>query len=332
PSGYAYARADNPNRQSLEQLLAELERGEAAASFSSGQAATTTVLQSLRPGDHVLAPLEMYWGTASALKDVMAGWGVEASFVDMTEIASVRAALRPSTRLIWLETPSNPRLRITDIRAVVEIARSAGCITACDNTCPTPILQRPLDLGVDLAIHSATKYLGGHSDVLGGAVAARSRQGIFERIRMLQANCGAVPSPFDCWLLQRSIATLPVRIRAQSESAMRMANYLSGHPRVKAVHYPGLPAHPGHDIARRQMAGFGALLSFELGSRQEAIEAAARVKLFTRATSLGAVESLIEHRASVEPPDTPTPQELLRVSVGLEHVDDLLEDLEQAIS
>jgi cystathionine gamma-synthase len=241
--------------------------------------------------------------------------------------------LRPNTRLIWVETPSNPLLKITDIEAVAEIAREAGAVCAVDNTWPSPLGQRPLQLGADLVMHSTTKYLSGHSDILGGAIVARADDDYFTRIRTVQTIGGAVPSPFDCWLLLRSIRTLPYRMRAHSEGAQRVAEYLADHPKVAEVHYPGLPSHPGHEIAARQMLSYGGMLSIQVeGGMAEAMEMAARVRLFTRATSLGGVESLIEHRASVEGPTSKTPANLLRVSVGLEHPDDLIADLAQALA
>ncbi|MGD9893100.1 MAG: PLP-dependent aspartate aminotransferase family protein [Dehalococcoidia bacterium] len=332
PHGYIYTRSGNPNRTMLEQALATLEGGAAAAAFGSGSAATAAVFQALAPGDHVIAPNDAYYGTSKLLRDLFAPWGLETTFVDMTDPAAVEGAVRPATRLLWVETPSNPLLKVTDIARVAAIARAAGAICAVDNTWASPVLQRPLDLGADLVMHSTTKYLGGHADVLGGAVVAREAGGFFERVRMIQTSAGTVPSPFDCWLVLRGIRTLPLRVRAQSASAGAVARYLSGHPAVAAVHYPGLEWHPGHAVAARQMAMFGGMLSFQVrGGARAAMAVATRLRLFTRATSLGSTESLIEHRASVEGPGTTTPDNLLRVSIGLEHVDDLIEDLAQAL-
>lgn len=332
PHGFIYARSGNPNRQSLEKCLCELEGGAAAAAFSSGSAATAAVLQALSSGDHVVAPSDCYHGTAALLRDVFARWGLEATFVDMTDPAQVQRAIRPTTRLVWVETPSNPLLKVTDIARAAAIAHEAGALCACDNTWATPVLQRPLELGADLAVHATTKYLGGHSDVLGGAVVARAEDDFFARVRKVQTTCGAVPSPFDCWLTRRGIRTLPLRVRAHSENAMRVAAFLSEHPRVEAVHYPGLKGHPGHEVAARQMSAFGGMVSFQVkGGREDAMKVAARVKLFTRATSLGGTESLIEHRASIEGPSTRTPDNLLRTSIGLENIADLIEDLAQAL-
>jgi cystathionine gamma-synthase len=331
--GHLYARHSNPNRAALEQALADLEGGAAAAAFASGTAATAALLATLAPSDHVLAPGDVYTGTAAWLRDHLARWGVATTFVDMADPAQVEAAITSATRLVWVETPSNPMLRVTDVARVAALAREAGIVTVCDNTIATPVLQSPLALGADFVHHATTKYLGGHSDVLGGAIVARSAEGLFERLRALQAAGGAVPSPFDCWLLLRSIRTLPYRVRAQSAHALRVAEFLAGHPRVAAVHYPGLPQHPDHAVAVRQMrGGFGGVLSFEVeGGAEAAMLVAARVRLFTRATSYGGVESFIEHRASIEGPGTRTPPGLLRLSIGLEHPDDLIEDLARAL-
>lgn len=332
PRGYIYTRSNNPNREALERCLCALEGGKVAAAFSSGSAATMSVFQSLSPGGHVIAPNDAYYGTAVLLRETFHRWGLETTFVDMTDPDLVQQALRPNTRLVWVETPSNPLLKITDIARISSIARDAGAVCVCDNTWATPILQRPLELGADLVMHSTTKYLGGHSDVLGGAVVAKAEDEFFGKVRSLQASGGAVPSPFDCWLTLRGIRTLPYRVRAQSESALKVATFLSHHPEVESVHYPGLPVHPGHDIAVWQMATYGGMLSFQLRrGRDKAFDVAAKVRVFTRATSLGGTESLIEHRASVEAPGTRTPENLLRVSIGLEHPDDLIEDLERAL-
>ena len=333
PHGHIYSRTSNPNRAALETSLATLEGGAAAAAFASGSAATMSVFQALTPGDAVIAPNDVYHGTAKLLREVLAPWGLTVAFVDMTNLDQVRAALRPNTRLLWVETPSNPLLKITDIARISELAHAAGARVACDNTWATPILQRPFELGADLVTHATTKYLGGHSDVLGGAVVARENDDFFARIRLIQTSGGAVPSPFDCWLIMRGIRTVPYRMRAHSDNALRVAIFLSEHPAIAAVYYPGLSAHPGHDIAARQMALPGGMLSFQVhGDRERALAVAAKARLFTRATSLGGPESLIEHRASVEGPQTRTPENLLRLSIGLEHPDDLIEDLAQALA
>jgi len=331
--GHLYIRNSNPNRDALERRLADLEGGAAAAAFASGNGASAAILQALAPGDHVLAPIALYYGTARLLREHFGRWGLAASFVDMRDPAAVARALQPDTRLVWIETPSNPMLAITDIAAVAEVAHRAGAVVVCDNTLATPVLQRPLALGADLVKHSTTKFVGGHADVMGGAVVAARADGIFERIRTLQWQTGGVPAPFDCWLLLRSISTLPWRVRAHADNALAVARFLSRHRRVAAVHYPGLADHPGHAVAARQMSAFGGLLSFEvLGGREAAMQVAARLRLVTRATSYGSVESLIEHRASIEGPESRTPQGLLRLSVGLEHPDDVIEDLDQALA
>ena len=334
PHGHVYSRAGNPGRTALETLLAALEGGAAAAAFGSGSAASLAVFQSLAPGDHVIAPDDVYHGTRTQLRELLARWGLTHSLVDLTDLDAVRAALTPATRLIWAETPSNPLLKISDIAGLASLAGGHGAALVVDSTFATPVIQQPLALGADLVMHSTTKYLGGHSDVLGGAVIAREAgHPLFARVRDLQGKGGAVPSPFDCWLLQRSIATLPLRVRAQSANALALAEFLVRHPRVEAVHYPGLPGHAGHALARRQMQGYGAMLSFQVrGDRETALAVVGRVSVFTRATSLGGVESLIEHRASVEGPHSTTPQNLLRVSVGLEHADDLIDDLRAALA
>ncbi len=332
PLGHIYSRESQPNRDDLERCLAALEEGTAAAAFASGSAATTTLLQALAPGDHVIAPDDVFYGTRNLLTETFGAWGLEASFVDMTDLDAIERALRPTTRLVWLETPSNPLLGIADIAAIAERAKPHGALTLVDNTWATPILQRPLPLGADLVLHSTTKYLGGHCDVLGGALIARQEHPLFARVRRLQAGAGAGASAFDSWLVLRGIRTLPARMRIHGENAARLAGFLVEHPAVDQVFFPGLPGHPGHAIAERQMSGWGGMLSFVVpGGRARAFEVASKVQVFTRATSLGGVESLIEHRASVEGANTRAPEGLLRVSVGLEHPDDLIEDLDQAL-
>lgn len=316
PHGFSYSRPDNPTRRALEQCLAQLEGGAEAVCFSSGAAASMAVFGLLKPGDHVIGPTECYYGTRQQLREVVAGWGVGVDLVDTTDLGTIERHLRPTTRLIWIETPCNPTLKLTDIAGAARLAHKTGAWLACDNTFATPILQRPIELGADFVMHSSTKFLGGHSDVMGGAVVARAGDDAAARIRSYQAVAGAVPSPFDCWLIRRSIATLPYRVRAQSASAASVAEFLSRDARVERVFYPA----------------FGAIVSVCVrGGAREALAVAARTRLFTRATSLGGVESLVEHRASVEGPDTPTPQNLLRLSVGLENVEDLIADLDQAL-
>lgn len=333
PAGHLYARDSNPNRTALERCLAQLEAGGAAACFSSGSAATTAVLQALEPDAHVILPEDAYYGTIKIARDVFGAWGLRYTAVDMSDLKNVERAVTPKTRVIWTESPSNPLVRIADIAGIARLARKAGAFTVVDNTWATPVLQRPLALGADIVMHSVTKYLGGHSDVLGGALVARSEDHpLFAKARVIQKTAGAVPSPFECWLTMRGIRTLPWRVRAATRNAMRVAAFLSKHPKVEATHYPGLRSHPGHAIARRQMSGPGAMLSFQVrGGRAAAIALSNRLQLITRATSLGGTESLIEHRHSIEGPDTKAPENLLRMSVGLEHADDLIADLEQAL-
>ncbi|HSQ32405.1 MAG TPA: aminotransferase class I/II-fold pyridoxal phosphate-dependent enzyme [Gemmatimonadaceae bacterium] len=331
-AGFVYSRYTNPNRAALERCLAELEGGAAAVAFSSGSAATMTLLQVLGSGSHVIVPDDAYFGTIKLARDVFGPWGLELTTVDMTDLDAVKGAMRPNTKLVWVETPSNPLLRVTDIAAVAEIAHSGGAVCAVDNTWGTPVLQRPFELGADVSMHSSTKYLGGHSDVLSGALILRERGELLERISAVQTTGGAVPSPFECWLILRGVRTLPVRVRAQNASAAALAQFLEAHPCVERVHYPGLESHSAHAVAVRQMSGFGGMLSVQAGKdRQQSIAIAGRLRIFTQATSLGGTESLVEHRASVEGPATRAPENLLRVSVGLEHIDDLKEDFDQAL-
>jgi cystathionine gamma-synthase len=329
--GHVYTRTSNPNRDAVEQALLRLEGGAAAIAYSSGSAATQSVFQALAPGDHVLAPDDIYYGTLRQLREIFAAWGLEADVVDMADLGAVQRLLRPTTKIVWVETPSNPLVRVVDIQKLAELAHSVGARCVVDNTWATPVLQLPLRLGADLVMHSTTKYLGGHSDLLGGALVARKEDDFFERLRLLQKLGGAVPSPFDCWLLLRGIRTLPWRMRAHCDNAGLVAEFLERHPKVEAVHYPGLTSHPGHEIAKLQMNDFGGMLSVQIrGGQDAAMRLTQHLTLFTRATSLGGTESLIEHRASVEGAGTKAPANLLRVSIGLEHPDDLIEDLERA--
>lgn len=331
PRGFNYTRSGNPTRRALETALATLEGGVAAAAFASGSAATAAVFQALEPGAHVIAPDDAYYGTQVMLREQFARWGIETTFVDMTDPGAVKRALTPSTRLIWIETPSNPRLHVTDIVAMVALAKTIGAHTVVDNTWATPILQRPFEFGVDLVMHSTTKYLSGHSDVLGGVVVARTQDSTFDRIRSIQTTLGAVPSPFDCWLVLRGLRSLPYRMRGHVDGAQRVAGYLAGHAAVARVYYPGLSSDPGNAVASAQMSQPGGMLSFDVqGGRAEAFALVGRLKLITRATSLGGPETLIEHRASIEGEHTRAPESLLRVSIGLEHPDDLIEDFQQA--
>jgi cystathionine gamma-synthase len=329
--GFMYTRNNNPNREALERGVSAIEGGEAAAAFGSGTAAAMALFQALSPGDHVLAHVDAYYGTSRLLRELFLRWGLEADFVDMSNLADVKKALRKNTKIAWMETPSNPLLKIVDLAAAAKIVREAGAISVCDNTW-APILQRPFDLGVDLILHSTTKYFGGHCDVAGGIVVSKSDNEFFKRVRAVQYEGGAIPSPFDAWLVLRGMRTLPWRIRAHSENAMKIASALAKHRQVERVHYPGLSSHPGHEIAKRQMSMFGGMLSLEIkGGHDAAMAIAAKTKVFIRATSLGGVESLIEHRASIEGPGTTSPEGLLRLSIGLENAADLIEDLEQAL-
>lgn len=332
PGGHIYTRASNPNRSSLENVVAKLEGGADAAAFSSGNAAGSAVFQALEPGSHVLAPEDMYHGLRNLLKQVYAGI-LEVDFVDMADVQAVASSVKDNTRLIWIETPSNPLLRISDIREICKIARKHNIVVCCDNTFATPVFQRPLELGADIVMHSSTKYMGGHSDVLGGVLVAKETDAFWQKIRDVQSLSGAVPSPFDCYMIVRGIKTLPYRMRGHADNARKIAAFLSSHPAVSHVFYPGLAGHEMHEVAAAQMSDFGGMMSFTIkGTGAQALEMAGNLRVFTQATSLGGVESLVEHRASVEGPGTRTPENLLRLSVGLENIEDLIGDLDQALS
>ncbi|MFL5562251.1 MAG: trans-sulfuration enzyme family protein [Gemmatimonadaceae bacterium] len=332
PHGFVYSRYANPNRDALERALAALEGGSAAAAFASGQAATMAVFQAMEPGAHVVITEDAYFGTIRLLKELFEGRGLSATLVDARDVSAVERAIRPETTLVWLETPSNPLLAITDVRAVVAVARKRGIAVGVDNTWATPVLQRPLELGCDLVMHSTTKYLGGHSDTLGGAIIGRDGDELFTRIRAVQSLGGAVPSPFESWLVARGVRTLPYRVRAHCAHARAVAEFLAKHPAVETVHYPGLASHPGHATAASQMSDFGGMLSIQVrGGAEDALRVASRVELFIRATSLGGPESLIEHRHSVEGAGSRAPVNLLRLSIGLEHPDDIIADLKHAL-
>jgi len=327
-----YTRLGNPNRLQFEAVIASLENGKAASAFSSGIAAATAVLQALDPGDHIIIPEDVYAGNRKMVKNIMNRWGLESSFIDMTSLNEIESHIKKNTKLIWMETPSNPLMRITDIKAVSELAKSHAIRTVVDNTWPTPVNQLPLDLGADLVLHSTSKYFGGHSDILGGAVVTATNDDFFERIRMIQKMAGAVPSPQDCWMLSRSTRTLAYRMRGHNEHARIVADFLSNHKRVESVYYPGLESHPGHTIAKKQMNGFGGMISFLAGrGAAEAVQIVGRSKLIKRATSLGGVESTWEHRQSSEGEGSVSPDTMIRMSVGLEHPDDLIGDLEMAL-
>jgi cystathionine gamma-synthase len=333
-SGRVYARDQNAAFDQPEALITHLEHGYETMLFASGMAAATAVFQALHPGDHVLAPRVMYWSLRNWLMGFATSWGLDVELIDMTDPATVQAALRPgSTKLVWVESPANPLWTVTDIAATAEIVHNAGALLAVDSTSATPVLSHPLDLGADLVMHSATKYLNGHSDLTAGSVTTRGDNEYWQRLRSVRAQIGGTLGSMESWLLLRGMRTLYLRVRAASASALRIAEHFEGDDRVAEVLYPGLPGHPGHEIAKRQMAGgFGGMLSIRVaGGEAAAIAVAATTKLWKRATSLGGVESLIEHRASVEGAGTPAPPDLLRLSVGIEHVDDLIADLSQAL-
>jgi len=330
-----YTRADNPTYDHAEHLLAALEgAGCGCILFSSGMAAATAVFQSFLPGDHVLVARVLYWGVRKWLAEFAISWGLDIEFVDTTDLQAVEAAIRPgTTRLIWVETPANPTWEITDLRAISEIAHAAGVKVAVDNTVATPVLTRPMEFGADLIVHSATKYLNGHSDVLAGAVLTAHNDPFWQRLRSWRRNAGAVIGPFEAWLLQRGMRTVFLRVHRASENALAIARHFEHHAAMRAVLYPGLPSHPGHEIAARQMkGGFGGMLSIRLaGGADQAMAMLSGVKVFKRATSLGGVESLIEHRRSMEGPSSPVPDDLLRLSIGIEAAADLIADLETAL-
>lgn len=330
---FLYSRADNPNRKVLENSIAQLENGAVAYAFSSGMAAVHAIFQSLRPGDHILLPDDIYFNIYALVNEIFSPWQLEFTLVDMSDLDAVSQAMQNNTRLIWIETPSNPQLKISDLGAIVDLAYHRDCIVAVDNTWPTPVITKPIDFGADIVVHSTTKYFGGHSDVLGGVVVFKEINTRSERVQRIQALSGGVPSPFDCWLISRGIQTLALRVKAQTESAQRLAEYLDQHTAIEQVNYPGIPNHPQHEIAKKQMSdGFGAMLSVLVkGDADQAIAITNRLQLFTTATSLGGVESLVEHRKSVEGPDSLTPDNLIRISVGLEDIRDLMADWEQAL-
>jgi cystathionine gamma-synthase len=337
PKLHDYARGGNPTRDALQTVLASLEGGGRGLCFASGMAAETTLLLALiGPGDHVLLGDDVYGGTYRLLARVLSEWGVAFDTVDMTDEEAFRKSVRAETKVVWVETPSNPLLKIIDLQVAADIAHQAGATCVVDNTFATPYLQRPLELGCDVVVHSVTKYLGGHSDLVGGAVVLSDLE-LADRLAFLQNAVGAVPGPMDCYLALRGVKTLAVRMDAHCRGAGMVADFLNGHARVRAVHYPGLPDHPGHDIAERQMSGYGGMVSFEMESPEEAVAAAEATRLFFLGESLGGVESLIEvpgpmTHASVAGSPLEVPPALIRLSVGIEHPDDLVADLEQALA
>ena len=339
PRGYRYSREGTPNRSALESCMATLEGGVGAIAFASGLAANMAVLDFLGSAERLVAPREAYYGSLQQFFDHATRRNAHVTLADFSDTNAVREAVfdqaagSSRTRLLWVETPGNPLLSVTDLKAVIAIGREAGALVVCDNTFATPVCQRPFDFGADIVVHSGTKYLGGHSDVLSGVVIVREDKTLLERLLERQRTTGGALAPFDAWLLRRSIATLALRVRAQCAGAQRVAEFLATHGAIERVFYPGLPQHPGHAIAAAQMpGGFGAVLSICLaGGKEAALRAASRTRLFTRATSLGAIESLIEHRASIEGPKSRTPQNLLRLSIGIEEPENLIEDLAQAL-
>jgi cystathionine gamma-synthase len=327
-----YIREGNPTQSLLEEALAPLEGGAAALAFASGMAAGTALLQSLPPGSHVVLPDDVYYGYRVALKDFLSGWGYSFTEAAMDDLTALKKAVRKETRLVWLESPSNPLMKVSDLAAGAALAREAGAFSLVDNTFATPVLQRPLDLGADVVLHSTTKYMGGHSDLQGGALIFQSKGDLHEKVLHVRHILGGVGSPFNSWLALRGLRTLPVRVERQSANALAVAKAMAAHPAILAVHYPGLESDPGHAVAKRQMRAFGGMLSLRVkAGREAAIRAVGRVQLFSRATSLGSVESLIEHRATSEGAGSKTSPDLLRLSVGLEHADDLIADLDQAL-
>jgi cystathionine gamma-synthase len=335
PRVWDYARGGNPTREALEVALASLEGGARGFAFASGMGAATTLLLTLRPGDHVVLGDDVYGGTYRLLSAVLSDWGLASSTVDLTDLDALRSALRDETRFVWFETPSNPMLKIADIQAISDLAREGGARVVVDNTFATPALQRPLSLGADVVLHSVTKYIGGHSDLIGGALITE-HEDLIDRLGFLTNAVGAVPGPMDCYLALRGLKTLASRMEVHCSNAQAIAEYLLAHPRVRKVHHPGLQDHPGHRIAERQMSGYGGMVSFEVASGQEALDVAHRTDLFFLAESLGGVESLIEvpgpmTHASVAGSPLEVPPELIRLSVGIEHVDDLIADLSRAL-
>ncbi len=338
--GYDYSRTANPTRKVLEDTIAELEGGKAAFAFATGMAAETTVMHLLKAGDHVISGDDVYGGTYRLFQDVMRHFGIEFTFLRMDSRQRIEAAVRPNTRMLWLETPSNPLLNIVDIEMAADIARRHNLLTAIDNTFATPYFLRPVDYGIDLVVHSSTKYLNGHCDVVSGAVVTTTDE-LSEKVQFLLNAMGTCASPFDCWLVLRGIETLPVRMKRHEENATAIAGFLSRHPSVERVYYPGLKSHPGHEIARRQMSGFGGMVSFELKGGIDMVNGFLRkIKIFSLAESLGGVASLAEHPATMTHASVPREHRekagitdgLVRLSVGLENIDDLIEDLSQALS
>ncbi|REE81784.1 cystathionine gamma-synthase [Lutibacter oceani] len=328
-----YSRNNNPNRAIVEQSIAQLENGKYGFAFSSGLAAISAVFQSLKSGDHIILPDDIYYAIKKLMEQVFKRWNLSYDLVDMSNLSAIEYVIKPNTAMIWIETPSNPQLKLSDVKAIAEIAHKNNILCAVDNTWLTPVFMNPLDLGADIVVHSTTKYFGGHSDVLGGALVLNNDK-VADKIKDIQLLYGAVPSPFDCWLIARGIQTLHLRVSKQAENAFKLAQFLENHPKIEKVNYPGLESHPQHLIAKSQQNnGYGAMLSILIkGNEKKAFNISTKLKYFTSATSLGGVESLVEHRKSVEGPESNTPENLIRISVGIEHIDDLISDWENALS
>jgi cystathionine gamma-synthase len=334
PKGHMYSRNSNPNRTALEKGLAALEGASRGFAFGSGLAAVNAVFQCLQSGDHILMPEVGYYASYKLAEEILGPWGLEVTQVDMTDLAAVEKAVQKNTKLIWAETPANPMLSITDIKGLSEIAKKHGLKLGVDNTLGTPVLQNPISLGADIVMHATTKYIGGHSDIMGGAVLLKEDDEWAKRIERVQILMGATPNPLDCYLLARGLKTLPLRMREHSANALELAKRLEKHPKVEKVHYPGLESHPQHALAKAQMPqGFSGMIALQVKTGEtETREMAGKLQIFQQATSLGGVESLVEHRKSIEGPQSTTPGNLLRFSIGLEHVDDLWADLNQALN
>ena len=313
--------------------MALLEKGAVGFAFSSGMAAITGLFTTLKPGTHLLLPHDVYYATKVMAESLFATKGIEVSEVVMSDLKAVKKAIKKNTALVWLETPSNPQLNVSDIAKIAKLAHKVGAICAVDNTWPSPVLQRPIEHGADVVMHSTSKYFGGHSDVLGGCLVLKENGALAEQIKNIQTLTGGVPSPFECWLVTRGIKTLHVRVMQQTKNAAKLAAFLEKHPKIERVNYPGLKSHPHYKVAKKQMTdGFGAMLSVQvIGSAKNAMQLTGRLQLFTTATSLGGVESLVEHRKSIEGENSPTPDNLLRISVGLENIGDLIADWKQAL-
>ena len=334
PKGHMYSRNSNPNRTALEKGLAALEGASRGFAFGSGLAAVNAVFQCLQSGDHILMPEVGYYASYKLAEEILGPWGLEVTQVDMTDLAQVEKAVQKNTKLIWAETPANPMLSITDIEGLSVIAKKHGLKLGVDNTLGTPVLQNPIAQGADIVMHATTKYIGGHSDIMGGAVLLKEDDEWAKRIERVQILMGATPNPLDCYLLARGLKTLPLRMREHSANALELAKRLEKHPKVERVHYPGLESHPQHALAKAQMPqGFSGMIALQVKTGEtETREMAGKLQIFQQATSLGGVESLVEHRKSIEGPQSTTPGNLLRFSIGLEHVDDLWADLDQALN